>query len=260
VPALDKKFKHDLAVVVDRLVLKADLRKRLPTPSRRALRSADGLRRDRQVDGPSSSYSERFACPEHGVSLPELAAAHLLVQLAARRLPACTGLGASSRSTPSSSCPTRARRSPRARWRLERRTSTFYDSRRQAIADRWEVDVDRRGRAVRASTRSCSCTAPATTVYVTYKNRWAQALVHDVLRGHRHDLARRYRETESPCRGADRDYMSHAPVPDLQGRAAQARGRSRSRSAAQHRPVHAASVHDALAFLGRASTCRRPSS
>ena len=70
---LDKKFKHDLAVVVDRLVLKDDLRRRLTDSVETALQLADGLLDIAVVDGETLTFSERFACPDHGVSLAELA-------------------------------------------------------------------------------------------------------------------------------------------------------------------------------------------
>src|SRR4029078_5668628 len=72
-PALDKKFKHTIEVVVDRLVMKEDLRTRLTqsveTPAQLAERLGVGHRLDTRE---SMTYSQNFACPEHGVSLPEL--------------------------------------------------------------------------------------------------------------------------------------------------------------------------------------------
>src|SRR5262249_45360852 len=76
---LDKKYKHDLAVVVDRLVLKDDLRRRLTDSVETSLALADGLveitivPRDGEPAPAPLVFSERFACPEHGVSLAELA-------------------------------------------------------------------------------------------------------------------------------------------------------------------------------------------
>ena len=69
---LDKKFKHTIHVVVDRLVMKADLRTRLAQSVETAARLADGLVVIDVIDGDELLFSENFACPEHGVSLPEL--------------------------------------------------------------------------------------------------------------------------------------------------------------------------------------------
>src|ERR1043166_6862846 len=64
-PALDKKFKHTIEVVVDRLVIKEDLRLRLTQSVETAIALAEGLVVIDVVDGDSLTYSERFAGPEH---------------------------------------------------------------------------------------------------------------------------------------------------------------------------------------------------
>src|SRR6187399_3441129 len=62
---LDKKFKHTIEVVVDRLVMKPDLRQRLTQSVETAAALADGLVSVDVVDtGESRTYSEKFACPE----------------------------------------------------------------------------------------------------------------------------------------------------------------------------------------------------
>src|ERR671922_142023 len=69
-PELDKKFKHTIEVVVDRLVMKPDLRTRLAQSIETAAQLAEGLVAIDVVGGESLLFSENFACPEHGVSLP----------------------------------------------------------------------------------------------------------------------------------------------------------------------------------------------
>src|SRR6188768_2203552 len=67
---LDKKFKHTIEVVVDRLVMKPDLRTRLWQSVETATQLAEGLVAIDVVDGDTMLFSENFACPDHGVSLP----------------------------------------------------------------------------------------------------------------------------------------------------------------------------------------------
>src|SRR5262245_36060358 len=70
---LDMKCRHTIEVVVDRLVMKPDLRTRLAQSIETAVALADGLVVvDRLEDGEPLVFSEKFACPDHGVSLPEL--------------------------------------------------------------------------------------------------------------------------------------------------------------------------------------------
>ena len=116
IPELDKKYKHDIEVVVDRLVMKPDIRARLTQSIETSAALAEGLVAVDVIDGESLLFSQNFACPDHGVSLAELAAAHLLVQRAAGRVPALHRASARSRrSTPTSSCRIRRSRSTTAR-------------------------------------------------------------------------------------------------------------------------------------------------
>ena len=90
---LDKKYKHDIAVVVDRLVMRPDLRKRLADSIETAVALAEGIvdvERCRQR-ARCTTYSERFTCLNCGTSMPELEPRMFSLQLAARRLPALHG-------------------------------------------------------------------------------------------------------------------------------------------------------------------------
>jgi hypothetical protein len=91
---LDKKFKHTIEVVVDRLVMKPDLRTRLAQSIETAISLAEGLVVIDIVDGEELTFSERFACPEHGVSLPELQPRIFSFNSPHGACPRCTGLGA----------------------------------------------------------------------------------------------------------------------------------------------------------------------
>src|SRR5947209_18292548 len=91
---LDKKFKHTIEVVVDRLVMKPDLRTRLAQSVETAAQLADGLVAIDVVDGKSMLFSEKFACPDHGVSLPELQPRIFSFNSPHGACPRCTGLGA----------------------------------------------------------------------------------------------------------------------------------------------------------------------
>src|SRR5437764_5937328 len=70
---LDKKFKHDISVVIDRLMMREDLRKRLADSIETAVGIAEGMVEIELVDsGQVKTYSERFACLHCGTSMPEL--------------------------------------------------------------------------------------------------------------------------------------------------------------------------------------------
>jgi len=69
---LDKNFKHDIEIIVDRLVIKDGIRERLADSVETALDYADGLVMIDEIEGELTTYSEKFACPEHNISLEEM--------------------------------------------------------------------------------------------------------------------------------------------------------------------------------------------
>jgi len=95
VPALEKNKRHTIEVVVDRLVMRSDLRRRLTESLETASRLSDGLVRIEEADGDRQSwtYSEKLACPEHGASLPELAPRIFSFNAPQGACDECQGLG-----------------------------------------------------------------------------------------------------------------------------------------------------------------------
>lgn len=69
---LDKNFKHDIEIIVDRLVIKSGIRERLADSVETALEYAEGLVIIDIVDKDELVFSEKFACPDCGISLEEL--------------------------------------------------------------------------------------------------------------------------------------------------------------------------------------------
>ena len=92
---LDKKFKHDIAVIVDRLVMKEGLRRRLTDSVETAAALADGLV-DVELAGDDArrlTFSEKFACVHCGISLPEIEPRIFSFNNPHGACPACHGLG-----------------------------------------------------------------------------------------------------------------------------------------------------------------------
>jgi excinuclease ABC subunit A len=92
VPALNRRQNHDIAVVVDRLVVRPADRSRLNDSIETALKTADGVV---EVVRPDSSvvFSERFACPVCGLSLPELEPRQFSFNSPFGACPDCHGVG-----------------------------------------------------------------------------------------------------------------------------------------------------------------------
>ncbi len=95
VPALNKKLKHDIEVVVDRIVIRDDLGNRLADSVETALRLADGLLLIENADtGKQTIYSEKFACPVSGFTIAEIEPRLFSFNSPHGACPACDGLGA----------------------------------------------------------------------------------------------------------------------------------------------------------------------
>jgi len=95
-PQLEKKLKHDIEVVVDRLVARDGIRQRLTDSVETALRIADGLVIIEPVDGdvPARRYSEKRACPnDHVLTLEEMEPRTFSFNAPYGACPECTGIG-----------------------------------------------------------------------------------------------------------------------------------------------------------------------
>jgi excinuclease ABC subunit A len=100
VPALDKKLKHDIEVVVDRIAVKKDIGNRLPDSIETALNIADGLlvvefADEKEKNGAPKQMllSSKFACPVSGFTIPEIEPRLFSFNNPHGACPVCDGLG-----------------------------------------------------------------------------------------------------------------------------------------------------------------------
>jgi excinuclease ABC subunit A len=218
---LDKKFKHTIEVVVDRLVMKPDLRTRLAQSIETAVALAEGLVVIDVVDGEELTFSERFACPEHGVSLPELQPRIFSFNSPHGACPRCTGLGAQQEIDPDLLVPDPSlsiAEGALVPWSVG--NSNFYESVIQAIADRWEIDLDKPWQDLTAEQQDLFLYGTkGERIYVQYRNRMGRRRSYMLnFEGIVPSLQRRYRETDSSQqRERIEEYMSFRPCPACHG-------------------------------------------
>ncbi|WP_299843422.1 excinuclease ABC subunit UvrA [uncultured Roseovarius sp.] len=97
-PTLDKKYRHDIDVVVDRIVVKTGLETRLADSFRTALDLADGIAvletAPKEGDPDRITFSENFACPVSGFTIPEIEPRLFSFNAPFGACPECDGLGA----------------------------------------------------------------------------------------------------------------------------------------------------------------------
>ncbi|MEM7721583.1 MAG: excinuclease ABC subunit UvrA, partial [Pseudomonadota bacterium] len=96
-PELDKKFRHDIDVVVDRVVVREGAETRLADSFRTALDLADGIAifetAPKEGDPERVTFSENFACPESGFTIPEIEPRLFSFNAPFGACPSCDGLG-----------------------------------------------------------------------------------------------------------------------------------------------------------------------
>ena len=94
---LDKNLKHTIDIVVDRLVIKEDIRSRLSDSVDSALKAADGrvsiVTVPREGEGEELEFSQKYACEEHGISFPELEPRMFSFNNPIGACPECSGIG-----------------------------------------------------------------------------------------------------------------------------------------------------------------------
>ncbi|WP_406720949.1 excinuclease ABC subunit UvrA [Thioclava litoralis] len=96
-PVLDKKFRHNIDVVVDRIVVREGMETRLADSFRTALDLADGIAiletAPREGEGERITFSEKFACPVSGFTIPEIEPRLFSFNAPFGACPVCDGLG-----------------------------------------------------------------------------------------------------------------------------------------------------------------------
>ncbi|MBR4657679.1 MAG: excinuclease ABC subunit UvrA [Clostridia bacterium] len=93
VPELDKKKKHTIDAVVDRLVVREGIASRLSDSLETAFRFAEGLAKVAIVGGEEFLFSQNYACPDCGISIEELTPRMFSFNSPFGACPACSGLG-----------------------------------------------------------------------------------------------------------------------------------------------------------------------
>jgi len=162
VPALDKKFTHDIDVVVDRIVIRPDIATRLADSLETALQLADGIAvlemADKpldasQVGGPNTSknetherviFSSRFACPVSGFTIDEIEPRLFSFNNPYGACPSCDGLGTELRFEPDLVVPDSSlslRGGAVTPWARTGNTSPYYSQTLEAIAKHFKVTM-----------------------------------------------------------------------------------------------------------------------
>ncbi len=242
---LDKKYKHDLSVVVDRLVMKTDLRRRLSESVEAAAGLAAGLIEvevtpsapghgsDRTSKSDSSEgaraeeaggimlFSEQFACLNCGTSIPELEPRIFSFNSPHGACERCHGLGFQRVIDPELVVPDPTLSLAEGALQPWNRGITAYWKRLiAAVADEYGVDADKPWSKLKKSEKEIFLYGTGEDRHqVTYTNRFGRRRSYKVrFEGIVNNLQRRYEETDSETnRERIESYMAEQPCPQCKG-------------------------------------------
>src|SRR6188472_2966988 len=221
---LDKKFKHDVSVVVDRLVMKPDLRRRLSESVEAAAGLAAGLVEVELVDDAKAEpllFSEQFACLECGTSIPELEPRIFSFNSPHGACERCHGLGFQRVIDPELVVPDPTLSLAEGALQPWNRGITAYWKRLiAAVAEENGVDANKPWAKLKKSDKEIFLYGTGNDRHqVTYTNRFGRKRSYKVrFEGIVNNLERRYEETDSETnRERIESYMAEQPCPDCKG-------------------------------------------
>jgi len=220
---LDKKYKHDIAVVVDRLVMKPDLRRRLSESVEAAAGLAAGLVEVEMVDGDQDNlvFSEQFACLNCGTSISELEPRIFSFNSPHGACERCHGLGFQKVIDPELVVPDPTLSLGEGALQPWNRGVTAYWRRLVAsVAETYGVDLDKPWAKLKKSDKEIFLYGTGEERHqVSYTNRFGRHRSYRVrFEGIVNNLERRYEETDSETnRERIEGYMAEQPCPQCEG-------------------------------------------
>ena len=218
VPALDKKFNHDIDVVVDRLVVRPDISTRLADSLEQALKLADGLAVAELADGASAEgekktklataaasdanrlvFSEKFACPVSGFTIPEIEPRLFSFNNPFGACPKCGGLGVEQHIDPDLVIPDKERtlrKGAIAPW--AKSSSPYYVQTLAALGKHYRFTLDSKWKELPKKTQDAILYGSGDTdIRMSYDDGIRAYETRRPFEGVITNLERRFRETDS---------------------------------------------------------------
>ena len=222
---LDKKFKHDIAIVVDRLVMKSELRRRLSESVEAAAGLAAGLIEVEIVAGPREGetllFSEQFACLNCGTSIPELEPRIFSFNSPHGACERCHGLGFQRVIDPDLVVPDPTLSlAEGALQPWNRGISAYWKRLIASVGEEYGVDLDKPWSQLKKTEKDLFLYGTGETRHqVSYTNRFGRRRSYKVrFEGIVNNLQRRYEETDSEnSRERIEGYMAEQPCPVCEG-------------------------------------------
>ncbi|MBI2914382.1 MAG: excinuclease ABC subunit UvrA [Firmicutes bacterium] len=217
---LDKNKKHSIEVVVDRIVVRPDIASRIADSVETALGRGEGSIIVQVVDGPELVFSERFACPECGISFEELAPRMFSFNSPYGACQLCAGLGCRLEVDPELVLDRKRSIDMGGILPWANSHSRWLSAMLEAVCRDFEIETNRPlGKLAKEKLDIILFGTGGTPVSFLYRNQTGRTKTfRAVYEGVIPHLERRYRESQSEwARGEIERFMSSRPCPDCKG-------------------------------------------
>ncbi|MGO4704240.1 excinuclease ABC subunit UvrA [Microvirga sp. 2MCAF38] len=227
-PALDKKFKHDIDVVVDRIVVRSDIGARLSESFETALDLADGIaiieyadEKDEKGQPKRIVFSSKFACPVSGFTIPEIEPRLFSFNNPFGACPTCGGIGHEMTIDPALVVPDESvtlKRGAIAPW--AKSSSPYYGQTLEAIARHYKVSMTKPWSELPKKVHDAILYGSGDeAIRFAYDDGLRSYEVKKPFEGVITNLERRYKETESDwSREEIGRFMSETPCASCGGK------------------------------------------
>lgn len=221
---LEKNKKHTIEIVVDRLVIKPEIRSRLSDSIETASSLTGGLTIINVVDGKDITFSQNYACPEHGISIDELTPRMFSFNNPFGACKKCTGLGVFMKVDPDLVIPNkelsvRQGGIKASGWAME--GSTIASMYFEALAKQYHFSLDTPIKDLPAEIVHLLLygTPAEDKIKIVRKNEYGSGIYYTKFEGIINNLERRFRETSSNwIKEEIEGFMSEIPCDECHGK------------------------------------------
>ena len=221
--ALDKNIKHNIEIIVDRLVIKPGIEKRLTESIESALSESEGLLQVDVIGGNPLNFSQSFSCPDCGISIDEIEPRSFSFNNPFGACPVCAGLGfkmefTKERMIPDPSLSINEGAIQVMGWQSCNQEGSFTNALLQALAKKFKFSLDTPFEELSDKVQSIIVDGTDVSVDVHYVGQRGQGIYPVEFEGLKRNVERRYHETGSEYTRAEYEkYMSVTPCAECNG-------------------------------------------
>ena len=223
VPVLDKKLKHTIDVIVDRIIVRKGSEGRLADSLETAFSFGAGLAKV-EHNGEEQLFSENYACPECGISIEELTPRMFSFNNPYGACPTCSGLGSLMKIDPALIVPNEELSLKKGAinatgWQSSN-ASSIAGMYLAALGEKYGFSLDTPFKELSAEAKKVILYGTGSErIHVEYHKEFGEGSYDSPFEGVIPNLERRYRETQSDFMKREiEEYMANIPCPDCNGK------------------------------------------